>query len=360
MPTSRRCSLLFALRAGEPYRVARAVAMEIGFTATSGGPTRRRTEMLALKADALAGRLNIPHVTGLSTLTKGIAAWLNGRWHESYELSREAEHILRDQCSGVTWEQTSAQLFWMGSLLYLGEIKTMAEQRPILLEQAHDRGNLYAETNLRTRFTELILLAADQPEDARREITDALSRWTAQGFHLQHYYAAHSLGNIDLYTGLGDVAWDKIGLETKAMAGSLLSRIQVLRIESRYLHARAALTLAAGGKEPAHYLKIATQDARKIAGEHMAWSDPIAELLLAGAAQLQERTEVAVEHLRRAITGFGAAQMGLLGAAAQRALGRLLGGDEGAQLRTSADAWFTAQSVRNIERLTATISPGFA
>src|SRR6185437_6328872 len=35
--------LLLALRAGDPSRVARAMALEVGYSATSGGRRRRRT-----------------------------------------------------------------------------------------------------------------------------------------------------------------------------------------------------------------------------------------------------------------------------------------------------------------------------
>ena len=49
--------LLLALRAGEPYRVARALALEAGYSATAGTRSRKRSEQSGRAAAALAARV---------------------------------------------------------------------------------------------------------------------------------------------------------------------------------------------------------------------------------------------------------------------------------------------------------------
>src|SRR5262249_48793706 len=53
--------MLLALKAGEPYRVARAIAMEVAYASVPGGPrARRRVEKLTVIAQGLADRVNNP------------------------------------------------------------------------------------------------------------------------------------------------------------------------------------------------------------------------------------------------------------------------------------------------------------
>src|SRR6185369_4323501 len=66
--------LLLALRAGEPYRIARALTMEASYAAASGGQSRHRTERLLQSTLELAERIANPHGLGLATMAVGFAA----------------------------------------------------------------------------------------------------------------------------------------------------------------------------------------------------------------------------------------------------------------------------------------------
>lgn len=66
-----------------------------------------------------------------------------------------------------------------------------------------------------------------------------------------------------------------------------------------------------------------------------------------------------MRHLRAAIAFFTAEETPLYAHPARRRLGRLLGGAEGAALVAESDAWMAAQGVRNPERLTAMVLPGW-
>ena len=88
--------LLLALDAGEPYRVARAIAMEGGFLATEGASSASQTARLFDLADALAARAGNPHGVALATLVRGNADYFAGSWNNARLRCDEAEATFRD------------------------------------------------------------------------------------------------------------------------------------------------------------------------------------------------------------------------------------------------------------------------
>jgi tetratricopeptide (TPR) repeat protein len=191
-------NLLLALELGEPNRVARALAIEVAYNALPGQQGRRRAKKLQSVTRKLVERLNNPALTGLAKLMEGIAAWAEGDWRQAYLLSEEAEKILRDNMVGGAWEMDTAQLFWVSSLIPLGELKQASQRVPVLLKEAQDRGDLYAEINLRLRAAVYFHLVEDDVAKAEQEVNLSLEKWSYQGFHIQHYYAFIARSHIAL------------------------------------------------------------------------------------------------------------------------------------------------------------------
>jgi hypothetical protein len=91
----------------------------------------------------------------------------------------------------------------------------------------------------------------------------------------------------------------------------------------------------------------------------MPWSNPLASLLRAGGANFDGRPDEALHHLAAAEAGADAAGMRMYAAAARRQRGRLLGGDEGQELIRRADELMTGEGVREPDRVTHMLAPGF-
>lgn len=350
--------LLLALRAGEPYRIARAFAVEAGFSSAAGGPGRKRAKRFLNAAETLARKVDHPHALGMSILTSGQVAYLTGHWKQSVELCEQATEILRDQCTGVTWELSSAQRFVLASLMYMGEMGEISRRMPGLLAAAAERGNLYAATDLRTRLN-IIWLAADDPDFARQQVIEALLGWSQKGFHIQHYNSLLALTQIELYTGDNLVAWKHITGQWSAMTSSMLMRIQILRIEAMYLRARGALAAATTSRSPEQFLKDAERLATRIAREKMFWSDPLVFVLRAGIASLTGKQQNAAIMLRTAAEGLERADMKLYAAVARRRLGQIVGGEEGHKLISDANAWMASQDIKVPALMTRVLAPGF-
>jgi tetratricopeptide (TPR) repeat protein len=349
--------LLLALRTGEIYRVARAMAFEVAQTAAKGGPAQERARQLADRTEALARRAGNPHAIGLAIWARGLSAYLLGHWKEAADLCERAAEILRDQCTGVTWELTIAQRFMLSSLMFQGEIAEVSRRVPQLLATALEQGNLFAATDLRTRMNP-IWLAADDPNRARDEVIAALIAWPRKGFHLQHYVSLVALAQIELYTGDTEVAWRHVDTQMKALERSMLLRIQGLRIEAMYLRARLALASAAGSERERRLL-IAEQLADSLAKEQMGWSTPMAAVIRAGLAKRRGDNAKAEVLTSQAIEGFEAADMTLYAAAARRRLGKIVGGDRGAELLNQAEELMRKRQIKNPVAFANLLVPGF-
>jgi serine/threonine protein kinase/tetratricopeptide (TPR) repeat protein len=350
--------LLLALRSGEIYRVARAMAFEVAQTAARGGAKHEQALELAERTEHLARRAANPHAIGLAIWARGLSEYLVGHWAQAAELCERAAEVLRDQCTGVTWELTIAHRFMLSSLMSLGEMVEVSRRVPQLLAAALEQGNLFAATDLRTRMNP-IWLAADDPDRARDEVISALTAWPREGFHLQHYSSLVALAQIELYTGDYEVAWRHIEGQLKPLEKSMLLRIQGLRIEARFLRARLALASAAG-QQRAHRLRIAKDMADSIANEHMAWSNPLAMLILAGLAHRGGDGARAVALMTQAVAGFEASDMKLYAATARRRLGEISAGDLGRELVNQADDWMSRQQIKNPSAVANLMAPGFS
>ena len=350
--------LILALKAGEPHRVARALAVEAGFSATSGFIKKHRTERILHTAKTLAQRIDSLHAQGLCSLTGGVAEYYLGHWQAARTLVEHAENVLLEHCSGVTWELNTARLYQIVSLFYQGELAELSRRVFFFLKEAQERGNLYGATVFRTGFANVAWLAADDANGARQVLSEALSQWSREGFHVEHYLGMQAEAQINLYTGETTVGWEKYMKLYPALEGSLLLRIQNIRIGMLQLRARLALAASAFSSDKEQLLAAAETDASRIERENMVWSNGLAELLRAGIAAARGNRSGALTKLTSAAASFDTAEMALYAIAAQYRRGQLLGAD-GYDLLKAAEAWMASQRIENPARMVSMLAPGF-
>jgi hypothetical protein len=354
--------LLLSLKAGEPYRVARALALETAFSAAAGG--RAHAARLGAAALAQATRAAHPHAIALATLCIGLARHIEGRWREGRGLLTEADAILRERCTGVAWELGTTAIHVLICLLFEGEWKRLAAEVPARVKEARERGDQYLVTNLPLRIGYIASLAAGRPEEAQRDIDEGMRVWSERGFLLQHYMELVARVQIALYRKQEMEAWRLVTSRWAALQRSHLPRIPLILIESHHLRARAALGAAARAYEEgeprrvAELLAVAEQDAQRIEREAMPWGDGLAALLRAGVAAARGHGDGAVGLLRSAQRALMTADMALYAAAAHRRQGEMLGGAPGRTLVEAADSVMSAQGIASPERIAAVLAPG--
>jgi tetratricopeptide (TPR) repeat protein len=349
--------LRLALGAGEPFRVARALALEGAFSAASGGPTAKRTAHIFEGAGALAAEVGDPYVIGWARGTAGVAAALEGRWQEGLRLTKEAEEIFLAKCGNIAWELSTFQFFLVYSLAFMGRMRELCGRVPESLRRAEERGDLYGAAAHRLALANLVWLCADDPAEAHRKIREAMAYWSRTSFQVEHFWEMLAGAQAELYAGDNRAAWTRVRTVWEKMAASLILRVQLSRIEAVHMRARAALALAREqADERATLLEVTRKDARALLREKMPWSTPLAHLLLGGVFSVEGRKEEAAASLETGIAGLDAADMALYAQGARRQLARLRGDRAGVE---AVDSWMIAESIQRPDRMSALLVPGF-
>ena len=342
---------LLALQAGEPFRLSRALAWEAAHVSNTGGSTWNRTRRLLREAKILAEQGQDPYAIGWTTLCEGLSQFTNGHWQQAQQNMDRAERLLREECTGVTWEIGTAHAFALWALLYQGELGEMTCRSLELLQDARERGDQYAATTHSAFAVPMGELASGRPDAARRTIAEALQLWTREGFHVQHIIALMCNTYIDLYEGRARAAWDRMQEQWPSVVQSQLIRVQVLRAFLTHLRARCALGVAAQGEEVKPMIRAAKQDARRLLRENMPYCIPHAEHILAGVADVEGRAADALDLIRSTARGYDSVGMNLFAHATRRRLGTLVAGNEGNELVAHADQWLRGQGVIDPHRM---------
>jgi tetratricopeptide (TPR) repeat protein len=350
-----------ALRAGEPYRVARAIAMDIGSRAIGGSRNRASTEKLIRHARGLAERLRHPHITALVKLNEAVAEFLWGDYPASLRSLADAEQIFKNQCTGVIWELDTTSIFWVFNLSWTGDWAAMSRRLPGLIGEIEERGDKYAAAYMRLRSLHLIHLAADNVAKAREQESLGISGWSKTSFQIQHFSDLAARQEIDFYDDKPSAAWDRIGAVWPAFRRSLLNRIQSVWIQWLDLRARSAIALAAsadGRSMSASLLAAAESDASALERERIPWATALARLTRANIAATRGDRDRAAALAGEADALLTAVDMRLCAAAARRRRGEALGGADGRAVVAAVDGWMAANTIRNPARVTAMLAPG--
>lgn len=351
--------LLAALAAGEPHRIARALAMEVGFQAAPGAPARRRAEHIYERAVEAARLAGDPYAAALAMLQRGVVAYLNTEWKSAARLCDQAELLLLDSPGCAVWEVVTARRFALAALAFMGDLIEVSERLPAQLEEARERGNVYHTNELRTRIN-LYWLARDEPERAEAEIAEASATWSRRGFHLSHHSVLVARTQLHLYRGDGGGALAAVEEAWPRLESSLLLRIRAMRIESLGLYARSLLAAAETGVgERRRLLTRCERLSRRIRREDLPIARPLGDLIRAGAARLGGRAEAARRILEGLAAEFESCDMSLHAHAVRRRQAGLLGGDEGDDLGRRAAAAMEELGVVDVERMTRMLAPGF-
>jgi len=354
---------LLAMRAGNARHVAMALAAEAAYSAFPGESGRARGDRVYERFESFAEKLDDPFVRGFGLAMRGTMSWLLGDFRHTGELNREALAVFEAGGVGVGWERTTAQIHRIGSMSMMGEWNRIAAELPGLLEEAASRGDRYAHVGLRLMpYPYWARLATDEPALARREIDDALSEWTPEGFHIQHCDAMFGLADVALYEGRGAEALEILESRRRGLRRSYLLHAQLTRVFFLALRARAALTVL-GGEDGTERQRATARtgldrDVRRLCRESAPWVRGWSLLLVAGSRSLDGRLEEAAAALASAELELGRADLLAHRAACQWRRGALSGGDEGRLLRNEAEAWMAARGILVPERFADMFVPG--
>lgn len=348
--------VLFALDAGEPGRVARALASEGLFAAFLGERGRKKGKLLLARAAALAERIRQPQVLALIALDNGLVALMEGAWRRCEELLVQAETLVRERCTGLLYEFNTISAVLGFCRWQQGALVGLAARVPDLLQDARERGDPYSESMVLLTGEYYAQLAADRPEAAQATVERAMALCSAEGAQLQHYSESAARVRLELYRGDRGAAWRVATVEWQRLLRLGLGRFAATRIEGLFWLALAALASEESATRRERERRAAWA-ARRLRRERLPWADALATLLAAALAHRRGEREAALALCQAAEEGLRAVDMLLHAAAARRRRGEWQGGSEGEALRREADAWMAGQGIVCPARMAAVVAP---
>ncbi len=345
-------NLLYALRAGDQYRVLRAFTMELPVMVQSGNYDWNAWSKLLVRCKALANKVGLAHGTALVFMAEGLSAYLEGRFKHAYRQLRQTSRTIVELCPGVTFELSHSRLYALRSLIYVGEIKQVAIEYSKLLSEASECGNLMLSSSLRSDIFVLLSLAQDAPDKARSNLASAKAQWSRSGAHYQHYFEMRGQVYLALYEQRGEDAWQEVQRVWEALRGAYLDRGVLTKVGMYDARGTAAL---GRGKAGINDAVAAAKVLLATKGQRMA--EPCGQMICGGVAVLQGDNTAAEEAYERAMDAFVKAEMHLHAAVARHRLGGVKGGREGSLFVQAAEGWFTNQDVIDIDKLCQAIAP---
>jgi hypothetical protein len=219
------------------------------------------------------------------------------------------------------------------------------------------RGDRYAETSFR-RSGLLARLVMDDTDAAERDLQQA--HWVPPGnsVHIQHWYELEAQGELALYRGRAAQALTELRPAFDALNGSLVMRVQIIRVLSRWLEGRLRLATARADEDP-RSLAVVAKLARQVAGEPVPYATVAAELLRAGLASRRGAPEEAARELSGAVATAEASRMQGLAAVARRRLALVVEPERARELERLGSGALLGEGVVDLERFSEVMAPGF-
>jgi hypothetical protein len=354
--------LRLALKAGEPRRIAVALATEAGYRSLAGERTYVKARSLLAEALAIGKRLGDAHITGTACAMAGMCGYLTGRWDVAVESGLEGDRILRENCAGVSWELRVALNAALGGLIWSGQWKTFAQRLEEAMRDVQDRGDLNAVAGFRMNRCP-ISLGADDVEQAAQDLNLAeetlAAAWSGRGFHIPNFFALFGRAQLGMYQGRAAAEFDQMHRQLRRLRWSRLIRVETLAILALLLEGSlavaAAAEISAEGARRRQLLRIASARAGDLRRRRAIWSSGLAMLIEAGVEAASGRPEAASTRWYDAQQELTRSGMRLYAAAAQYC-GGIAGGDRAAV--ESAEALFRAQGVKVPGKMAVVLAPG--
>lgn len=188
-----------ALRAGEPGRIAHALAVEAGFRSTMGGRGLRQAEELLTRSMQATPELAPPRLRAIQLLARSILAFQTGQWGACRAFAEQTADLVRTRCRGAGWELGTALIYQLTTLSLQGEHARVARLLPRAIRGAADRGDVHTELHLRLSQPLPLACVRDRPGEGREQVLEAWSRWGGLEWGLLELYAGRQLIELALY-----------------------------------------------------------------------------------------------------------------------------------------------------------------
>jgi len=352
----------WALDAGEPYRIMRALAAEAGFTALGGAAGRQRAARMIEIARSIAADTDGTWVRGGISMASGVLALAAGELARARAMFDDAEACVRSrqpaqltaraaEASDITWELDMPCVYNLITLLLLGDLERLTERVSALGAEARARGDRFLAAQVGFRAVE-VQLARDDLAGARRAVREVIDG----GFPVTPPFDIVALSSIDLYAGDGSLAYERIVDAWPRLVRTGTLSLEAFRISA--LQYRGYAALGAAPRTTGARRRRLVADAESMARGLEAIDIPTVRgypfLLRAAIAVLGGDSSRAIALLDNARLRFEAAEMSLYAAATRLRCGQQM---RDRTIIAQAESAMRSLGVRSPERFVAVLAP---
>jgi serine/threonine protein kinase len=352
--------LLLALRAGEPYRISRALAWEAVLMSIEGGtPGLDRAAAIAARSMDLAKRIGHPHALAWATAAEAIHRFCLGSFSAARSHCQESVSLFREHGADIGWEVGSMEMwFWLPALRWLGDYEPLMQRAAPCAKEGVDRGDLYTATGVRTYVLPHVHLIQDHPDDAIREGRDAIAQLSKDRWLTQHWCNAVTHAHAALYAHRIGEALDGLERDGRRIERSMQSRMQQMRVQ--FLDVRSRVHIAAAREDQTRrsaLLASVERDLARLEKESLGWAQALAAAARGGVAAVRGDAVRARAAYERAAEAFTRLDMDVHALAAKARLAAIEGGTTGETERGALLAQIEKKGVRNAERYADMLMP---
>ena len=330
-----------ALDSGEPRRVVAALCTGALHIAIGGGvAAAREVDVLLSRAEGMSRELGSESDYGRARATRAISAYMLGECKQVIEPSYEVERICEGDAEGHLHDsyqrRFSSVSCRIGAWIHLGEIERFSTEFAALLREAEDTENRLAMLQLCLNQTFADELAGKFAQtqarlERQKGLLPAGRFGILQCLHMMSILrcslASHEYAWADAVLGDGWERFQRSLVRRAAMLAASAYEAHAHWNISRHVHAARSGAVPDAVRSEIHALE-------KL--RHMAWCRPAAARLRARLAYLSGDRDSAMRLLRHCADDYAAMGCRLYAAQSSYALGRVVGGDEGADLIRNA------------------------
>jgi hypothetical protein len=332
-------SLRWALDAGEPKRVLRGLCSAANMASVSGSrEAGRDVDDLLQRADGLAVQLGTDDDRAFVVSSRAVCMFMLGRPREVFEPAYEAERLYRTNSRGdahgdyhrrftVVAARIGALQAVGNHAVFLSELKATSDEA-----RAADNRSALLQLMLNQTVAEEV---QNCPQLARPRLDEQYTQLPKDRFGTLHVLYLISIMRAACATG--DFEWANEQLQElwPKYRRSPAHRSGFLALLAHSVHARFLLNrhVAQGGGDPAQLVR---DDLRRLRNMHLQWCAGSTTRLDARVAKFSGESKAAIALLRQSVEHFTRADAPDEIVRNQYALGCLVGGDEGANLRAQS------------------------
>jgi eukaryotic-like serine/threonine-protein kinase len=356
-------NLRLSLSAGEPHRVARALAYQCVIDVA--GRNWQHVEQHFASARALADELDDLPARGAGLSGPQLQGFIDlcdasVQWFERRHLISSARHLKviesLEGVAGAAWDRRTAQIHHMWTLLCQGRLREFWTRAKGASERARERGDMQEMVEV-SSYSAIALVLAGKPDEARRILAAAQAEWNPGRYLFGDVWACFARVHILLHEGEPEQSIALVEETLAQMKRTFLDQSAMARHNVQEHLCRSYLVAALIRDDPRYARRARRLVAKLRAANNDVLTGQMA-LVDAGLATMAGDREAALQFWSEAATRLEAhGAQGHVAATCARKAAVLGDTPEGRALAARAQSYFEREGIEDVDGFLRTLTP---